>query len=394
MTLEQRQYIMPSYGPPDVEFTHGEGVRLYGTDNITYLDFISGIAVNSLGHAHPKLKAALSDQLDKIWHLSNMFRIPGQERLAERYCEATFADRVFFTNSGAEAIECAIKAARRYHFDRGEEDRYEILTFTGAFHGRTLGAINAGGNPNYLKGFGPALPGFTQLEFGDIEALKNAVTDKTAGILIEPVQGEGGLREVPEEDLKLMRKLCDESGALLMYDEVQSGAGRTGYLFAHQEFEGAEPDIMAIAKGVGGGFPMGACLMTEAVGQGMVKGTHGSTFGGNPLAMAVGNAVWDELSNPDFLAQVRHVAGQLTQGLASLQERYDSVIELRGRGLLRGVAMKEAPGSIIAKARENGLLIGVAGGTVIRMAPPLIITEEDAREAVAILDDAIGSEGG
>ena len=385
-------HILPVYAPPPEVFDRGEGVRLYTEDGKAYLDFISGISVNALGYGHKAVVQALKDQADKLWHTSNMFQVKGQKRLADRYCELTFADRVFFTNSGTEAIECALKMARHYHFTKGDADRIEIVTFTGAFHGRSYGAINAGGNPKYLEGFGPALPGFTQIPFADHDALRAAVTDRTAAVLIEPVQGEGGVREVPAQCLKGLRELCDKTGALLIYDEVQCGAGRTGRLFAHQWADGAEPDIMAVAKGVGAGFPMGACLATEAASEGMVPGTHGSTFGGNPLAMAVGNAVIDELSKPEFLEHVNRISGVLTQSLEGLMQRHsDIVLEVRGKGLLRGLKLSKAPKPVQTRARELGLLTGVAGDDVLRLAPPLVIDEADVRECVGILDVALGA---
>lgn len=384
--------LMDTYAPPDLVFERGEGVRLYTAEGKSWLDFISGIAVNALGHHHPKAVAALKAQADKLWHLSNMFQVPGQVELAKKYTDATFADRVFFTNSGTEAVECALKTARRYFFDKGEPHRYRIITFTGAFHGRTYGAINAGGNPAYLKGFGPRMEGFDQVEFGDHDALKAAITEETAAILIEPVQGEGGVRAVPEQCLRGLRQLCDEHGMLLMYDEVQCGAGRTGKLFAHEWAGDARPDIMAVAKGVGGGFPMGACLATEEVGKGMVVGTHGSTFGGNPLAMAVGNVVFDELTTPGFLDNVNKVANFMQQQLTGLADRHSGIVtEVRGKGLLLGMKLADdvVAKEFAAKVRDRGLLIGAAGDNVARMAPPLVIDEADASEAISILDDTL-----
>lgn len=304
--------LFDTYAPPSQIFERGEGVFLIERQGDKYLDFISGIAVNALGHAHPKAVAALKSQAEKLWHTSNMFTVPGQHELAAKYCKDSFADRVFFTNSGTEAIECAIKTARHYHFVNGRPDRYRIITFTGAFHGRTYGGINAGGNPAYLEGFGPRMEGFDAVPFGDHEAVKAAITEETAAILVEPVQGEGGVRPLPDVCLRGLRALCDEHGLLLIYDEVQCGAGRTGKLWAHEWAGSAAPDIMAVAKGVGGGFPMGACLTTEAAGAHMVVGTHGSTFGGNPLAMAVGNVVFDELTAPGFLDHVVDVSNFLT----------------------------------------------------------------------------------
>lgn len=390
---DPRQHIMPVYRPPEEAFERGEGVRLITEEGKSYLDFVAGIAVSALGHSHPAMVEALQAQAGKLWHTSNMFRVPAAEELSRKMCERLpFADRVFFTNSGTEAIECALKTARKYHWAKGDTERYEIVTFTGAFHGRSLGAINAGGNPKYLEGFGPALPGFTQIEWGDNDAIDKAVTEKTAAVLIEPVQGEGGVRALPEEDLTALRKLCDERGALLIYDEVQCGMGRTGKLFAHEWAENAEPDIMCVAKGVGGGFPFGACLTSEATGSVMQPGSHGSTYGGNPLAMAVGNVVWDTISDEDFLAQVRRVSGTVAQGLKSLADSHpDKVDGVTGKGLLTGLKLKALPKPVQNACRDKGLLVGVAGNNVLRLAPPLVIEDADVREAVSIMDAALGS---
>jgi len=385
--MAQDDNLYDCYKPPAQEFVRGEGAYLYTENGDKYLDFIAGISVNCLGHANPIPLNALKDQADKVWHVSGMFQLTGAKQLAKKYCDALpFAEKVFFTNSGAEAIECAMKTARKYHYDNGDVERYEIITFQGAFHGRTFATINAGGNPKYLKGFGPNLPGFTHLPFGDHEALKNAVSDKTAAILVEPVQGEGGLRPLPEVCLRSLRELCDEKGILLIYDEVQCGAGRTGKLFAHQWAENAEPDIMAVAKGVGGGFPMGACIATKAAAAGMVPGTHGSTYGGNPLAMAVGNAVFDEISKPEFLEHVVKVSNFLKQQFESLKDEFpDVIVELRGKGLLCGMKLKKPAIEVRRMALENGLLGGSAGDNTLRLAPALIITEDHVREAVGIL---------
>ena len=385
--MAKDDHLYNVYAPPAQEFVRGEGVYLYTDKGEKYLDFIAGISVNCMGHAHPSLVKAIKDQVDKVWHLSGMYRIKDGYTLADKYCASVpFAQKVFFTNSGAEALECAMKTARKYHYDRGDVDRIEIITFTGAFHGRTFATINAGGNPKYLKGFGPQLPGFTHLEFGDDDALKAVISDKTAAILIEPVQGEGGLRPVSAERLRGLRKMCDEHGALLIYDEVQCGAGRTGKLFAHQWVDGAEPDIMAVAKGVGGGFPLGACLATEAAAEGMVPGTHGSTYGGNPLAMAVGNAVWDELTKDGFLDHVLKVSNYLTQQFEGLKDEFPDVVdEVRGKGLLCGMRLKKDVKPVRANALAKGLLVGSAGENVLRMAPALIIEEAHVREAVEIL---------
>lgn len=390
---DPRQHIMPVYRPPEEAFERGEGVRLITEDGKSYLDFVAGIAVSALGHSHPAMVDALKTQAEKLWHTSNMFRVPAGEELARKMCERlAFADRVFFTNSGTEAIECALKTARKYHWANGDTERFEIVTFSGAFHGRSLGAINAGGNPKYLEGFGPALPGFKQVEFGDHDALDAAVTDKTAAVLVEPVQGEGGVRAIPETCLRDLRKLCDERGALLIYDEVQCGMGRTGKLFAYEWAESADPDIMCVAKGVGGGFPFGACLTSEAAGSVMQPGSHGSTYGGNPLAMAVGNVVWDIISDEAFLAQVRRVSGTVAQGLKSLSDSHPDKVEgVTGKGLLTGLRLKALPKPVQNSCRDKGLLVGVAGNNVLRLAPPLVIEDSDVREAVGIIDQALGS---
>ena len=385
--MAHADHLYDCYKPPAQEFVRGEGAYLFTENGDKYLDFIAGISVNCLGHANPIPLNALKEQADKVWHVSGMFQLTGAKMLAKKYCDALpFAEKVFFTNSGAEAIECAMKTARKYHYDNGNPERYEIITFQGAFHGRTFATINAGGNPKYLKGFGPNLPGFVHLPFGDHDALKVAITDKTAAILVEPVQGEGGLRPLPEVCLRSLRDLCDEKGILLIYDEVQCGAGRTGKLFAHQWTDKAEPDIMAVAKGVGGGFPMGACIATKAAAAGMIPGTHGSTYGGNPLAMAVGNAVFDEISKPEFLDHVVKVSHFLKQQFEGLKDEFpDVILELRGKGLLCGMKLKKPAIDVRRMALENGLLGGSAGDNVLRLAPALIITEDHVREAIGIL---------
>ena len=386
--MPQNDHIYNCYAPPAEEFVRGEGVYLYTQDGEKYLDFVAGIAVNGLGHNHPALVGALTDQAGKLWHLSNMFKVQGGLALADKYCEATFADKVFFTNSGAEAVECAMKTARRCQFVEGHPERYEIITCKGAFHGRTFATINAGGNPKYLEGFGPALPGFINVEFGDLDAIKAAITENTAAILMEPVQGEGGVRALPVQFLKDVRALCDEHGLLLIYDEVQSGAGRTGKLFAHQWADGqADPDVMAVAKGMGGGFPMGACLATGRAAEGMVVGTHGSTYGGGPLAMAVASAVFDELTDPGLMANVNKVANYLSQQFERLKQDHPEVVEdVRGKGLLCGMKLKKKALDVRNLARAHKLLVGNAGDNVLRLAPPLIISEDNVREAIAILD--------
>lgn len=380
--------LLPTYARADVAFERGEGPWLIAGNGERYLDFGSGIAVNSLGHSHPHLVEALTAQAGKLWHTSNLFRIPDGERLAERLTEATFAEKVFFTNSGAEALECAIKMARKYHAVSGHPERFRLITFEGAFHGRTLATIAAGGQQKYLEGFGPKVEGFDQVPFGDHEALKAAITDETAGILIEPVQGEGGVRAVPNQCLRGLRELCDEKGILLILDEVQTGVGRTGRLFAH-EWSGVTPDIMAIAKGIGGGFPMGACLATAEAAKGMIAGTHGTTFGGNPLAMAVGNAVLDVVLAPDFLERVQQVALVLKQRLAELRDRHPRIVaDVRGSGMLLGLKMHVANTEFVAALRDQRMLAIPAGDNVVRLLPPLIITEADVTEAFDRLDAA------
>ncbi len=386
--MPTNDHIFNCYSPPPENFIRGEGVYLYTEEGDKYLDFIAGIAVSCLGHNRPSLVNALKTQADKLWHLSNMFRVKDGVKLAERYCNASFADKVFFTNSGAEAMECAMKTARRAQYVNGNKQRYEILTAKGAFHGRTFATINAGGNPKYLEGFGPALPGFTNLPFGDLDAIKNAISEKTAAILLEPVQGEGGVRALPVSFLKDVRKLCDDEGLYLIYDEVQCGAGRTGKLFAHQWADGqADPDIMAVAKGMGGGFPLGACLATSEAAKGMVVGTHGSTYGGGPLAMAVGLAVFDELSEPALMEHVNKISNLLAQQAEMLKQSHPQVVEdVRGKGLLLGMKLKKKALDVRNLLRENKLLVGNAGDNVLRIVPPLIIEEEHVREAVSIMD--------
>ncbi len=370
--------LYETYMRAPLRFTRGEGVWLIAEDGERYLDFAAGVAVTSLGHAHPHLVAALKDQADKVWHLSNLYEVPGQESLGRRLTDATFADKVFFTNSGAEALECAIKTARRYHFAKGHPGKYHIITFEGAFHGRTIATIAAGGQEKYIEGFGPKAPGFLKLPFGDIAAVKDAITEETAGILIEPVQGEGGIRPVPKEFMQELRQLCDEYGLLLILDEVQSGVGRTGRLFAH-EWSGVTPDIMAVAKGIGGGFPLGACLATSEAASGMVAGTHGSTYGGNPLAMAVGNAVLDVVLEDGFLQHVRDVALVFRQGLAALKDRFPDIIEdVRGEGLMLGIKAKIPVAELLAAVRAEKLLGVPAGDNVLRLLPPLTVTAEEA----------------
>ncbi|MGL4438672.1 MAG: aspartate aminotransferase family protein [Bosea sp. (in: a-proteobacteria)] len=378
--------ILPTYARADVAFERGEGPWLIATTGERYLDFGSGIAVNSLGHSHPHLVKTLQDQAAKLWHTSNLYQMPDGKRLAERLIASTFAETVFFCNSGAEANEAAIKMARKYHHAHGKPERYRIITFEGAFHGRTLATIAAGGQKKYLEGFGPKVDGFDQVAFGDHDALKAAITPETAAIMIEPIQGEGGLRAVPHQCLRGLRELCDAHGLLLIMDEVQTGVGRTGKLFAH-EWSGITPDIMSIAKGIGGGFPMGACLATEAAAVGMVAGTHGTTFGGNPLAMAVGNAVLDVVLAEGFLAHVNDIAISFKQKLAAFADSHPNVIEgVRGQGLLIGVKCRVPNTEFQAAARKAGLLSVGAGDNVVRLIPPLTITEAELVEAMKRLE--------
>ena len=380
--------VLPTYARADLAFEKGEGSWLTTTDGRRFLDMGSGIAVNALGHANPKLVAALDAQARRVWHVSNLYEIPEQRRLAQKLVDATFADTVFFTNSGAEAMECCIKAARKYWYAKGEPERNRIIAFEGSFHGRTLATISAAGQEKLVKGFGPLLPGFDHVPFGDIEAVKAAIGPETAAILIEPIQGEGGIRPAEHSYLRAIRKLCDEHGLLLILDEIQCGMGRTGTLFAHEQ-AGITPDLMGVAKGIGGGFPLGACLATEAAAAGMVAGAHGSTYGGNPLACAVGNAVMDEITAPGFLDEVKRKAVLLRQKLAGLADQHADIIEgIRGDGLMQGIKLREGTvnGDFVAAARTQGVLTVPAGDNVVRVLPPLNISDEDLAEGIARLD--------
>jgi acetylornithine/N-succinyldiaminopimelate aminotransferase len=368
--------LVPTYARADLAFVKGEGAFLETVDGDKYLDFGAGIAVASLGHAHPALVNALTEQAQALWHTSNLYKIPGQERLGERLAAATFADLVFFTNSGAEAMECAIKMARKYHSATGSPERYRIITFEGAFHGRTLATIAAGGQAKHLDGFGPVVEGFDQVSLGDLDALREAITEETAAISIEPVLGESGILTVPWKFLRDLRALCDEKGLLLIFDEVQTGIGRTGKMFAY-EWADMTPDIMAVAKGLGGGFPVGACLATSDAAQGLTAGTHGSTFGGNPLAMAVGNAVLDVVLEPGFLEHVRSMSVRLKQKLAQICDEFPDVIEeIRGEGLLIGLKCKVLNQDLIDAMYEEKILTVPAGDNVVRFLPPLIVEQE------------------
>ncbi len=380
--------LLPTYARAPIALERGEGAWVVASDGQRYLDFGAGIAVNALGHAHPHLVQALTEQASRIWHTSNLYSMPEGERLARRLCEATFAERAFFTNSGAEANECAIKMARKYHAAKGHPERYRIITFEGAFHGRTLATIAAGGQQKYIDGFGPKVDGFDQVPFDDEAALKAAIGPETAALMIEPIQGEGGLRSAPVRFLKLLRELCDTHGLMLIFDEIQTGVGRTGKFFSY-ELSGVAPDIMAIAKGIGGGFPMGACLATEEAASGMTLGTHGTTFGGNPLAMAVGNAVLDVVLAPGFLDHVQQMSLRLRQSLAQLRDHHPDVIsEIRGEGLMIGLKLNTPNTDFVVEARAAGLLVVAAGDNVVRLLPPLVITEADAAEAIVRLERA------
>jgi acetylornithine/N-succinyldiaminopimelate aminotransferase len=383
MSSAPTSHLLPTYARVDLAFERGEGAWLTATDGERYLDFTSGVAVNALGHAHPHLVEAITAQARKVWHVSNLYRIPEGERLAERLCAASFADKVFFANSGAEAMECAIKVARKYHAVSGKPDRFRIITFEGAFHGRTLATLAAGGQKKYLDGFGPVVEGFDQVPFGDLDAAKQAIGPATAAILIEPIMGEGGVRVVPPEFLRALRRLCDDNGLLLMFDEVQTGMGRSGDLFAHQRY-GVAPDIMGLAKALGGGFPLGACLTTAEAAKGMIAGTHGSTFGGNPLAMAAGNAVLDVMLADGFLERVRRVSLALKQKLAEIKDCFPSVItEVRGEGLLIGLRLSVPNGELVDELRAEKMITAAAGDNVVRLLPPLIISEDEIADGVA-----------
>jgi acetylornithine/N-succinyldiaminopimelate aminotransferase len=383
---------MGVYNRAPLSFERGRGSRLYTAEGEEYLDCLAGIATTGLGHAHPKLVQALKDQGEKLWHVSNIFRIPGQETLAARLCEITGLDEVFFTNSGAEAIECALKTARKYQWANGQPERIEIIGFEGSFHGRTYAAIFAAGNASYTEGFGPPLPGYRTLPYGDMAALEEAITEQTCAVLIEPVQGEGGARALPESQLTKLRELCTRTGTLLIYDEIQCGLGRTGKLFAYEWAEDARPDIMCLAKALGDGFPVGACLATAEAGKGMSVGSHGSTYGGNPLAMAVGIAAIEELTQPETLANVRDVTGYFAQQLSGLKDRYPDIIaEIRGKGLLIGLRLIPSNRDFMGLARDEKLLIAGGGDNCVRLLPSLLITREEAREAVEKLERACES---
>ncbi|WP_434288449.1 aspartate aminotransferase family protein [Celeribacter sp. SCSIO 80788] len=383
--------VLPTYNRAPLSFVKGEGSWLIEADGRRFLDLGAGIAVNTLGHANPELAQVLKDQADTLWHVSNLYKIPAQEALADKLTELTFADTCFFTNSGTEAAELAIKMARKYWYEKGQPEKIEVITFAGCFHGRSSAAIAASGAEKMIKGFGPMLEGFVHLPFGEWETVADHVTDKTAAILIEPVQGEGGIRVVPDEALKLLRKICDEKGALLIFDEVQCGVARTGKLFAH-EYAGVTPDIMMIAKGIGGGFPLGAVLATEEAASGMTAGTHGSTYGGNPLGCAIGLKVLSIVSDPAFLAEVNRKAGLMRQKLEELVAAHPDVFEgVRGEGLMLGLKCKVAPADLVAKGYAEGVLAVPAADNVVRLLPALNISDAEIAEAVSRIDAAAGA---
>jgi acetylornithine/N-succinyldiaminopimelate aminotransferase len=380
--------VLPTYNRAPLEFTSGAGSWLTALDGARYLDLGAGIAVNALGHAHPALVAALTAQAGQLWHVSNLYRIPQQEQLAQMLVDQTFADTVFFTNSGTEAAELAIKMARKYHYDKGQPDRTEIVTFEGGFHGRSTGAIAAAGSEKMTKGFGPLMPGFTQIKWADHDAIRAAITEKTCAVMIEPVQGEGGIRTVPDQCLKGLRDICDATGTLLIFDEVQCGMGRTGRLFAH-EWAGITPDIMMVAKGIGGGFPLGAVLSTENAACGMTAGTHGSTYGGNPLGCAVGAAVLGIVGQDSFLAEVARKGALFAQGLESLCARHPKVFEaVRGQGLIMGLKCVAPNTDVVKAAYAQNLLTVPAADNVLRLLPALNIEDADITEALTRLDRA------
>lgn len=384
-------HVLPTYNRAPLAFERGEGSWAIATDGTRYLDLGAGIAVNVLGHANSDLVAALTEQAGRIWHVSNLYQIPEQEKLADLLVEKTFADTVFFTNSGTEAAELAIKMVRKFWDHRGDPERIEILTFDGAFHGRSTGAIAAAGSEKMVKGFGPLMPGFRQLPWGDIEALKAAITDRTAAVMLEPIQGEGGIRPLDDAELREIRALCDKTGTLLVLDEVQCGMSRTGRLFAH-EYAGIAPDIMMVAKGIGGGFPLGAVLATEQAAAGMIAGTHGSTYGGNPLACAVGARVMEIVADDTFLAEVNRKAALFRQKLEGLVAAHPDLFEsVRGQGLMLGLKCKTAPADLVRAGYAQHILTVPAADDTLRLLPPLNISDEEIAEAVARLDRAAES---
>ena len=385
--------LLPTYNRVDLAFEHGQGSWLVTEGGARYLDLGAGIAVNALGHAHPALVAVLTEQAQKLWHVSNLYKIPAQQALADALVDQTFADTAFFTNSGTEACELSVKMARKYWYDQDQPERVEIIGFEGSFHGRSSAGIAAAGGEKLTKGFGPLLPGFTHIPFADLDALKAAISDQTAAVIIEPVQGEGGIRPLPDQCLKGLREACDDAGALLILDEIQCGMGRTGVLFEH-EHAGILPDIMAVAKGIGGGFPLGVCLATERAAKGMVAGTHGSTYGGNPLACAVGYAVLETITDNGFLENVRAVSGYMRQRLEGLVAAHPDIFEsVRGVGLMIGIKCKCANMAVVQAGYDAGILTVPGGDNVVRILPPLTITRDEIDEAMTRLDKAAAAVG-
>ena len=386
--MPSQSHMLPAYARVDLAFERGNGVWLTATNGDRYLDFASGVAVNALGHSHPQVVEAITEQAKRVIHVSNLYRIPEGERLAERLCAMSFADKVFFGNSGAEAMEGVIKMVRKYQSANGHPERYRIISFEGSFHGRTLATLAAAKNKKHLDGFGPVMDGFDQVPLGDLKALKLAITPETAGIIIEPVQGEGGVRSAPPQFFRELRQICDEHGLLLAFDEVQTGIGRLGEMFGYQK-TGVTPDVMALAKGLGAGFPIGAVLATEEAAKGMTPGTHGSTFGGNPLAMAAGNAVLDVMLADGFLDRVKRVGLLFKQRLAEIKDRYPSIIaEVRGEGLLLGLRCVTPNGQLVDALRDEHLLAVAAGDNVVRLVPPLIVGDDEVGAAMGMLDRA------
>ena len=381
---------MPTYAPADIAFDHGKGVYLYSTEGKKYLDFGAGIAVSALGHSHPHLVEAIREQAGKVLHYSNLYRIPGQEKLAERLVAASFADAVFFCNSGAEAVECGLKVIRRYQHENGHPERYRVITCTNSFHGRTLATISAANQEKHMQGFLPAMDGFDQVSFGNLNEMRNAISEETAGILVEPIQGEGGINYAEPEYFKRLRETADEFGLLLFFDEVQTGMGRTGKLFAH-EWSGVTPDVVASAKGLGGGFPIGACLATEKVASAMSVGSHGTTYGGNPLAVAAANAVFDVVTGDGFLAHVQEMGSLLKSKLEETAKAHPTILgEVRGQGLLLGIECVATNMDLVKALEDKGMLTIPAGGNVLRFLPPLIVEETHIGEAVSLLDAVCG----
>ena len=384
---DTNSHIMGVYSRANLAFERGDGVWLYTANGDAYLDAVAGIATTGLGHANPAMVAALHEQAQKLWHVSNIFQIPGQEELAKRLTDATFADVVFFTNSGTESVECALKTARKYHAAKGAPERIDIIGFDGSFHGRSYAAVNASGNSSYLDGFGPRQPGYIQSAFGDWSALKALISPTTAAVIIEPVQGEGGARALSPEQLRQLREICSEAGILLIYDEIQCGMGRTGKLFAYEWADGAEPDIMCVAKALGNGFPVGACLATTDAASGMTPGSHGSTYGGNPLAMAVGKAAFDMINTDELLGNVNNAAGYLNQQLSGLRDRFgDIIVDIRGKGLLIGVKLVPNNRDFMQMARDEKLLIAGGGDNCVRLVPAMNLTQDEARELIQRLE--------